>query len=116
MARLEFLFIRALDHSEHGIPNLERQLVDSPRLFIQVLALTFKRNDGGQDPPEWEIKNPEQREAVSYAAYSLLDKIRRIPGTADDGTISTADLKAWVTEACSLCREYGRAEIGDQKI
>src|SRR5439155_5652537 len=25
MARLEFLFIRALDHTEHGIPNLERQ-------------------------------------------------------------------------------------------
>ena len=50
MARLEFLFIRALDHSEHGIPNLERQLAESPRLFVQVLALTFKRNDDGEDP------------------------------------------------------------------
>src|SRR5262249_26478275 len=41
MARLEFLFIRALDHSEHGIPNLERQLVESPRLFVQILTLAF---------------------------------------------------------------------------
>ena len=26
MAQLEFVFITALDHSEHGIPNLERQV------------------------------------------------------------------------------------------
>jgi addiction module HigA family antidote len=116
MARLEFLFIRALDHSQHGMPNLERQLVESPRLFVQVLALTFKRKDDGQDPPEWRVQNAAQREAVWSAAYTLLDKIRRIPGTAADGTINAVDLKAWITEARSLCREYGRADIGDQRI
>jgi hypothetical protein len=116
MARLEFLFIRALDHTEHRIPNLERQLVESPRLFVQVLALTFKRNDDGQDPPEWKILNSAHAQALWSAAYTLLDTIRRIPGTVADGTIKTADLKAWVTETRSLCREYGRTEIGDQKI
>jgi hypothetical protein len=50
------------------------------------------------------------------AAYTLLDKIRRIPGTDDGGTIGAADLKTWVTEARSLCLEHGRADIGDQKI
>ena len=50
MARLEFQFIRALDHSEHGLPNLVGQLVKSPSLFMQVLALTFKRSDGGEEP------------------------------------------------------------------
>ncbi len=116
MARLEFLFIQALDHSEHGIPNLERQIVESPRLFVQALALTFKRNDGGDDPPEWRIQNAERKRALWSAAYTLLEKARRIPGTADDGTINLADLRVWVTEARSLCREYGRAEIGDQMI
>jgi hypothetical protein len=116
MARLEFLFIRALDYSEHGIPNLERELVESPRLFVQVLALAFKRNDAGQDPPEWRIHNAEQRQAAALAAYTLLDKIRRIPGTDENGTINAADLKTWVTEARSLCLEHGRAAIGDQKI
>jgi addiction module HigA family antidote len=116
MARLEFLFIRALDHSEHGIPNLERQLVESPRLFVQVLALVFKRDDDGQDPPEWRLHNEEQRQTVAMAAHTLLDKIRRIPGTDDGGTISATDLKTWVTEARSFCSEHGRAEIGDEKI
>jgi hypothetical protein len=116
MARLEFLFIRALDRTEHGIPNLERQLAESPRLFVQVLALAFKRSDDGEDPPEWRIQNDEQRQALALAAYTLLDRIRRIPGTDDNGTINAADLKTWITETRALCLELGRAAIGDQKI
>src|SRR5882724_4219856 len=116
MARLEFLFIRALDRTEHGIPNLERQLVESPRLFVQVLALAFKRSDDGEDPPEWRIQNEEQRQALALAAYTLLDRIRRIPGTDENGTINDADLRTWVTETRALCLELGRTAIGDQKI
>jgi addiction module HigA family antidote len=116
MARLEFLFIRALDHTDHGIPNLERQLVESPRLFMQILALAFKRSDDGQDPPEWRTENEEQRRALALAAYTLLDKIRRIPGTDENGAIKEADLRTWVTETRAQCLELGRAAIGDQKI
>jgi hypothetical protein len=110
------LFIRALDRTEHGIPNLERQLVESPRLFVQVLALAFKRSDDAEDPPEWRIHNEEQRQALALAAYTLLDRIRRIPGTDENGTIKDADLRTWVTETRALCLELGRTAIGDQKI
>ena len=70
-----------------------------------------------RNPPEWRLDDLEHKEAICSAAYTLLTKIQRIPGTDDnDGTINTADLKAWVIEARSLCVKYGRAEIGDQKI
>ena len=39
MAQLEFLYIKALDHSEHGIRNLEQQIAESPAIFVRVLAL-----------------------------------------------------------------------------
>ncbi len=116
MAQLELLFIRALDHSEHGIPNLERQLSESPSLFMHALVLAFERSEDGEDPPEWRIDNPEQREAVAQTAYVLLDEIKRIPGTDDDGTIKASELKAWLAEVRSLCSKHGRAKIGDQKI
>ncbi len=116
MAQLELQFITVLDHSEHGIPNLERQLGKSPLLFMQALALAFKRNDNNEDPPEWHLDNVGNKEAVFTAAYTLLDKIKRIPGTDDDGAINAPALKDWVTEVRSLCLKYGRAEIGDQKI
>ena len=116
MAQLEFLFIRALDHSEHGIPNLERQMSESPAIFVQAVALTYKRNDDGEDPPEWQIENPEQRSSVASAAYRLLDQIKRIPGTDRDGTIESDALAAWLKEVRPLCARYGRAKMGDQCI
>ena len=112
MARLEFMHIEALDHSKHGIPNLERWIVESPVNFVQVLALRFKRRDNGQDPPEWWIEDPEQW----AGAYSLLGQIGRTPGTGSDGKVDTEALSAWITETRRLCAEYGRAKIGDQYI
>ena len=118
MAKLEFAFIGVLDEDEsnHGIPNLERQIEESPVLFVQALALIFKRDDGSKDPPGWQIEDSEQRTAAATAAYRLLERIRRIPGTESDGSISTEKLQRWVTEVRRLCTEYSRVDLGDQYI
>ena len=83
MAQLEFLYIEALDRSEHGIRNLERQIVESPTIFFQALALAFKRRDQGQDPPEWRIDDPKRRDGMAFSAHSLLDQIKPHPGYRD---------------------------------
>lgn len=114
MAQLEFLFIDALDHSEHGIPNLESQIAQSPEIFAQAVALVYRRSDEGEDPPEWRIENPEQRAAVASAAYSFLDQIKKIPGTDENGHIDTAALVAWVAQARQLLQKHARGIIGDQ--
>lgn len=113
MAELEFLFLDALDHSEHGIPNLESQIAQSPPVFVQAVALAYKRSDEGEDPPPWRIENPEQRAAVALAAHRLLDQIKIIPGTDETGRIDASKLATWLAEVRRLCREYARAEIGD---
>lgn len=113
MAQLEFLFINALENSEHGIPNLEHQLAKSPVLFVQVVALAYKRRDEGEDPQEWRIENPDQRAVVASAAYRLLDQITKIPGMDENGKIDTVTLADWLAKVRRLCREYARAEIGD---
>ena len=116
MAQLEFMFITALDRSEHGIPNIERQIAKTPALFVQVLALAFKRNDDRQDPPEWRIENPERRDDLAIAAYSLFDQIECIPSTESEGKVNAEKLLDWIAEARRLCAEHGRGEVGDQKI
>lgn len=113
MARFEFLFINALDHGRHGIPNLEGQIAESPEVFMQLLALTYKRRDEGEDPPEWKIENLEQRAAVASAAHRVLSQMKRIPGTDESGGIDAAALATWLAEARRLCREYARAVVGD---
>ena len=116
LARLEFLFIEVLDHSEHSIRNLEAQLSETPALFIQALAHALKRNDGGEDPAEWRLPNSESRSAVAHACYVLLTNASRIPGTQADGSIDLGKLKAWLEQVRSLARDYGRADIGDEMI
>jgi hypothetical protein len=116
MARLEFLFIDALDGSKHGIPNLENQIAQSPSLFVQAVAFAYKRSDTGGDPPEWKIENPEQRTAVASAAHRLLDQIKKIPGTDESGKIDAAALVAWLAEARRLFRDYARVDIGDHLL
>jgi hypothetical protein len=114
MAQLEFLFISALDDSEHGIPNLEHQLAESPALFFQAVALAYKRSDEGEDPSGWRIDDPERRAAVASAAHRLLEQMHRIPGADESGRIDAAALSEWLAEVRRLCREYARADIGDQ--
>ncbi len=116
LAQLEFLFIRVLDDFGHGIPHLEALLSKSPALFMEALAYAFKRDDGGEDPAEWQPENSENRSAFVYACYQLLDRASRIPGTQDDGSIDFELLRAWLNEVRTLTRRYGRVSIGDQKI
>ncbi len=114
MAQLEFLYIDALRSSKHGIPNLERQIAQTPSLFVQALAFAYKRSDNREDPQEWRIENPEQRRAMASAAYHLLDQMEKIPGTDENGRIKGTDLTAWIAEVRRLCHEFARVEIGDQ--
>ena len=116
MAWLEFMYIKELDRSEHGIPNLERHIAGSPLSFVQALAIVDKRNDGGEDPPEWKIKDPKRGAELTSAVHRLLARINRIPGTGEDGKIDAETLFAWITETRRLCAEYERAKIGDRYI
>jgi addiction module HigA family antidote len=116
MAHLEFLYVSALDHAEHGIPNLERQISQSPSQYAQAVALTYKRNDDGEDPPAWRIDDPERRARVATATHRLLDCVRRTPGTQQDDSVDRDELLAWLNETRRLCAEYARPEMGDQCI
>lgn len=116
MAQLEFRFLSVLDRTDHGIPNLERQISELPLLFVQAVALLYKRSDKGEDPPEWSIGDSERRATVASAMYRLLDQMKRIPGTNRDGKIVADDLTAWLTAVRELCAQYGRAEVGDSRL
>ena len=122
MAQLEFacsdalLSLRGARRDAHGIPNLERRISESPGLFVRALALVFERNGDGQDPPEWRVDDPGRCTSLARATFRLLGEISRVPGAADDGCVDADALSQWVTEARRLCREHGRAPIGDQQI
>lgn len=116
MAQLEFQYLEALDHSEHGIPNLEERLTESPAVFVQMLAFAYKRSDNGQDPPEFRATDSKQRERLAQVAGSLFMKVSRLPGSGENGEVDQQRLSDWTIEVRRLCSACARAEIGDLKI
>ena len=103
----------ALDRSKHGIPNLERQVAESPLLYMQVMALLWKRSDDGEDPAEWRIEDPERRGTVASAMHRVLQQMKRIPGTDADGKIVANALTDWLTQVRALAAQYARADFTD---
>jgi hypothetical protein len=116
LARLEFLYIDALEHTEHGIQNLEKQLGQSPELFVQVLAFAFKRSDDKPDPPELRPENSDSPEGLAAASYKLLSRTKRIPGASDKGEVDARSLHDWLTRVRELTHEYAREEVGDRIV
>lgn len=115
LAHFEFLYIGILDIGGYRIENLERQVFKEPLLFVQILALVFKRKDGRKDPAEWNVAD-SQRERLGSAGYRILDCIALNPVREPDGSVDVNKLHRWVNEARELCSEYGRSEIGDEYI
>ena len=116
MAQFEFRYAGAFLYSEYGFPNLGRRIAESPLIFVQLLALLYKRSDEGQDPPEWHIQDPEQRSRTTATVMHLLDQLHCLPGTRTDGRLDTDALLDWMIDVRRLSAEYGRAGIGEERI
>ncbi|HEX8222500.1 MAG TPA: helix-turn-helix domain-containing protein [Allosphingosinicella sp.] len=116
MAQLEYLFIDALSHSKHGIPNLEKQIGASPGDFVHLVSLLYRRDDGAEDPSEMRPPEGADLRAIGHNVFRVLERLRRTPGTQEDGAIDTGALLAWLTEARERFRSVGRSDIGDSQI
>lgn len=116
LAQFEYLFINALTHSRHGIPNLERRIEESPADFVQLVSLLYYRDDRGEDPPELRIPEDSDRKAIGENVYRALDKLRRTPGTKEDGTIDSTILLPWLIDVRERFKSVGRTDIGDSQI
>lgn len=118
LAGLEFVYIDALEHGDHGIPNLEKAIETHPGLFSQAIAFAFRRKEGddGEDPEDWQLDDQDQISRRAVAADSVLDKISRIPGTTKSGVISEIRLNRWVHDVRKICQSLGRLEVADTKI
>ncbi len=109
MFELEWAYFPLLEHSRRP-RAIHARLAAEPGLFVEAVCAIFR----GKYQPTQETEEVDT--ATSWRAgncYSLLRGWRRLPGTADDGTIDAATLRAWVAEARRLLAEQDRAEGGD---
>lgn len=116
-ALLEFHYLPVLDRSEYGIPNLEEQVATSPELYAEAIAYLYKREeDGKEDPPDFRPSDLKQQEELATKLHDLLERVRRIPGSDEDGNIDVEELKKWLGRVRAMCEQLGRTVMGDQTI
>jgi hypothetical protein len=116
MAQLEYIFIDALEHSQYGIPNLERQIAKNPGDFVHLISVLFRRDDRTDDPPEMRPPAGVDLKAIGTQVFTVLRRLRRTPGTRNDGSIDAQELLGWLNEAREQLGAIGRAGVGDSQI
>ena len=115
-AELEFVYIDVLAsmygrESKNRIPNLEKYVEEHPEMYVQALVWAYKRKHGGEDPPEFQ--KPEKREDLSVKGYRLLESVKHIPGSKDDGSFNQEKLMKWVNQVRKKSTELDRSEVCD---
>src|SRR3546814_20484854 len=68
------------------------------------------------DLPELRIPEGRDMQAIGSNVYRVLDKLKRTPGTQDDGTVDSTALLAWLVDVRERLRLVGRSNVGDSQL
>jgi addiction module HigA family antidote len=121
MAGLEFPYIEALSQQRgsregRGIPNLERYVEKHPELFAQAVAWAYRRHNGGEDPEELRIDDPDLRKNRAERGYRLLESLQRIPGRNKLDEVEADQLLGWANTVRESCAQLDRQDVGDLSL
>lgn len=119
-AILEFAYLDVLSSGSGGrassrIPNLEKYVQENPDLFIRAIVWTYKRDDGREDPAEWQVI-PDQSKNYAERGYKLLDALERIPGYDKMGDLDAGTLANWIKIVRDASVELERLDMADFSI
>lgn len=112
VAKLEWIYLALLEHSQRTPIVLHRFMAADPSFFVQVLSTIFKAHS--ESVPK-EHEPTEQERAMATQAFRLLHSWTKVPGTSDSGLDGKA-LANWVKEAHRLAVQAERGAVGDQYI
>lgn len=110
LARVEFPFVHALEHSAHDLRNLQAELLDDPALFMECINLMFKSPDD-----ENKDVNAGSTTAAELA-WLTLHKGSGVPGLQADGVFNAAHFFSWIRQVRDLAHQQNRLDYVDTTI
>ncbi len=115
-AVLEWRYLPILHHDpEFTSPNLYREMLRDPDLFVQFVEMAFKP---ANSPPDEQPTSAAHQQLV----LSAIDVLRNWPSSQfapridADGNLDTASLNEWTDRTREKLAAIDRADIGDQMI
>ena len=122
LARIEWAWLPALEHSRRGPRTLYQTLEREPGFFVELMRIMYRpRFPDRDDEPAARQDEPapvadERTRRMGSQAFRILHDWRGIPGAGSDGVVDVPALQAWVGAARALLRESGHVAVGDQHI
>ena len=112
IARLEWMYLPILIHSERQPKLLHQELSEDPLFFVEILKFIYRSENDQDDSAE-----PDEMTATRFKlGYKLLKSWNQVPGLTEEGRVDLEQLRNWVLQARTACQLSGRGTIGDQKI
>lgn len=105
----EFTFFELL-HDHHPSAALYRALGTDPSDFVRMISALYR----GDDEPKRSLT--AQEKAFAHRSFTVLQHWHTLPGLAEDGTIDSSQLTAWVRGARLAFSDSQRVAIGDEQI
>ena len=109
-ARIEFTFFDLLKANE--MPALAKAIASDPSWFIQALMLCMRREDHGEDPPEWKLRSENAPDLLKRRAYRLFGWLPRLPGTTSSGYDVSQAVK-WTDAILSFAEQHNRRAVAE---
>lgn len=113
LASLELKFIEFLDNEARKPLNTEILIESEPTYFAQLIAYAYERVNGNVDF-KTESESNIRRRAVK--ARKMLDRLKRIPGRDENGTINGERMLRWIKEVRRLCQARSLENFCDRTI
>ncbi len=141
VARWEWEWLPALEHSGRGPRALYRALADDPAFFVQLLSLVYRGSvtaDSTKPDPAAPVADAEEQRHRVDRGWRLLQSWNIVPGLdlttaifqpkhttkppllpvtpAVAGSVDAAKLRSWVDRARDSAKSADRARVGDVHI
>ena len=111
LARLEWGWLRVLEHTNRKARVLQAQVTSSPELFVELLKAVFR----AEDERENEAASKDERR-IAKQAFRLLRNIHTVPGCESGSAVNPSALQEWVQKVQKLAQEAGRPGVCDSQI
>ncbi len=112
IARLEWMYLPILIHSERQPKLLHQELFRNPLFFAEILKFVYKSENDQDD----DLEPNEVVVTRAELGNKLLESWYQVPGLTEEGRVDIEQLRTWVLQARAAYQESGRGEIGDRKI
>lgn len=109
LARLEFLYLPVLGHSDRPPRTLHSAMAREPNLFVDAVKIAYTNS------VESEAADKDRDPQLVERAYHLLHSWRMPLGTSPQA-IDEAAMNAWVDQVRESLKSDGRLTIGDHLI